>query len=327
MSRCLLRWIYGEKRFFRRRFSENDISSINELLSQYNHYRPKEIHRKIRGLNHINYWKGTEFRVFLLYIGMVAVEEFLPQNEYEHYLILITAVTICSSDSYKQYLPKARELFIEYIEHYIEIYGIHSISSNVHNLCHIVDDIERFGPLDKISAYEFENELHNIKLLLKQCNKPLEQIARRLTEKLINKVKNKLNSNVKANLYPQVKQSVILRDDQNLNVFEEILLKKDFSLSKRMGDCWFLCKDNSQCNIVKFEYAIKHENTFLICGTPLKELNNFFIKPFSSKYLNIFKSNGEKNAAQKYQLKSIKAKMFCIPHKDNFVFVPLIHTM
>lgn len=319
--------MYGEKRFFRRLFSENVISVIDERLSQYNRFRPKEIHRKIRSLNHIKYWKGTEFRVFLLYVGMVAVKDVLPQNEYEHFLILITAVIICSSDSYKHYLPKARELFIEYIELYIEIYGIHSVSSNVHNLCHVVDDVERFGPLDKISAYEFENELHNIKMLLKQCNKPLEQIARRLTEKLINKVNNNLKSSVNAKLYPQVKQSVILHDAQNLNIFEEILLKKDFSLSKRMGDCWFLCIENNQYRIVKFEYAIKYENTFLISGLPLKELDNFFVRPFSSKYLNIFESNGEKNVAQKYPLTSIKAKMFCLPHKDNFVFVPLIHTM
>lgn len=319
--------MHGEKRSFCRRFSENNISLIDERLSQYNCYRPKEIHRKIRSLNQVHFWKGTEFRVFLLYVGMVAVEGFLPQNEYELFLTLNTAVIICSADSYKQYLPKARELLNEYIEQYIETYGIHSVTSNVHNLSHIVDDVERFGPLDKISAYAFENQLHHIKLLLKQCNKPLEQIARRLTEKFINKATTKFNPNVKDSSYPQEKHSFSLPDNPNMIVFKEMSLKQDFVLSKRIGDCWFLCKENGQYGIVKFEYAIKNKNVFLVCGMPLKELDNFFTNPFQSRRLNIFKSNGEKNAAKKYQLTSIKAKMFCLPHKDYFVFVPLIHTL
>lgn len=258
---------------------------------------------------------------------MVALEGFLPQKEYEHFLTLISAVTICSSDAYKLYIPKARELFIEYIQNYTEIYGKHSISSNVHNLCHIVNDVIDFGPLEKLSAYEFENELHHIKLMIKQCNKPLEQTARRLTEKIINRFSNKLKSNVNTILYPKVQQPVNSHSAHNLEIFEEILLNKDFSLSKRMGDCWFLCTENSQRKIVKFEYAIKYQRTFLVCGTPLKELNNFYTKPFSSQHLNIFQSNGEKDLARKYSLTCIKAKVFCLPHKENFVYIPLIHTL
>lgn len=272
------KWIEGEKGLlFRRRFSVNDISSIDARLSQYNQYKPKEIHRKIRCLKQLHFWKGTEFRVFLLYTGMVALDGFLPQHEFEHFLKLIIAVIICSSDLYKQYFPKARDLFVEYIDQYINIFGIHSVSSNVHNLSHVVDDIERFGPLSGISSYAFENQLHQ---LLKQCYKPLEQISRRLTEKFINQTSKKADSGSKAHSCPQVNHSFSLSDAPQLLVFKEISLKQDFTLSDRNRDCWFLCEKNDQYKIVKFEYVIKKENAFSISGMPLKQLDNFFPNHF-----------------------------------------------
>lgn len=37
--------------------------------------------------------------------------------------------------------------------------GIDSISSNVHNLCHLVDDVKHLGYLPSISTYPFGNIL------------------------------------------------------------------------------------------------------------------------------------------------------------------------
>lgn len=146
---------------------------IDTILSNFNKTRPKEIHRKVRSLIHIKFWKGTEFRTFLLYLGVAVLKYFLPNDEYLLYLRLHIAVSICSSQRYAPYLPKAREQFNKFIEDYIDIYGIDSITSNVHNLTHVVDDVEKFGPLSNFSSYEFEKKLHHIQLLL-------EQVARRL---------------------------------------------------------------------------------------------------------------------------------------------------
>lgn len=118
---------------------------INDLLKQCNNEMPAEIHRSIRSLNHIKYWKGTEYRTFLLYVGIVVLKDFLTQELYEHFLVLVSAVSICYCDAYKKYLSIAKKLFDEFIESYIEIYGIDEIGSNMHNLNHIVDDVNRFG--------------------------------------------------------------------------------------------------------------------------------------------------------------------------------------
>lgn len=174
-------WI-GELKGFSRTWSTQELKKISADLAKCNNTRPSEIHRCIRSLDVIHHWKGTEFRVFLLYLGIVILQNHLNEQEYELFKTLFCAVTICSTEAYKRYLPVARGLFIEFIENHIDIYGENSITMNIHNTSHVVDDVENLGPLDTISAYAFENSLHHLKLRLKQCDKPLQQIARRLSE-------------------------------------------------------------------------------------------------------------------------------------------------
>lgn len=67
MKRCLLGWIEG-KYSYSAKWSAQDIRDISKLLLQSNKSIPNEIHRKMRALDTIHFWKATEFRTFLLYI-------------------------------------------------------------------------------------------------------------------------------------------------------------------------------------------------------------------------------------------------------------------
>lgn len=234
--RCLVRWAEGEK-LYSRLWNENEINRIGVQMNCFNDTKPKEIHRKIRDLSHLHHWKGTEFRAFLLYYGIVILKGNIPSDEYDNFLWLFCAVTICCADKYRQNLPKARELFVEYIEMYSEIYGPCKVSSNVHNLCHVVDDVERFGCLDTISAYDFENRLHHIKLNIKQCNKPLQQIARRLTEQT--NTQTPLKNLDKADFEPIYDKKKFIAGDSNPKY--NVISMESFILSNiRNGDKYFL---------------------------------------------------------------------------------------
>ncbi|KYM91230.1 Paramyosin [Atta colombica] len=79
-------------------------------------------------------------------------------------------IVICYSNSYSNYLHVADKLFKTFIECYIKIYGIYSVSSNIHHLCHSVDNLSTFN------AYPLENSLQKIKKLLRMGNKSLLQI-------------------------------------------------------------------------------------------------------------------------------------------------------
>ena len=77
-------------------------------------------------------------------------------------------------------------MFVDFINNYKNLYGIDYLTSNVHNLCHIVDEVSKLGCLSTLSAYPFENYLHSIKKMLHAGPLPLNRIANRLTE-LINR--------------------------------------------------------------------------------------------------------------------------------------------
>lgn len=68
----------------------------------------------------------------------------------------------------------------QYVTDYKKIYGKDYITSNVHNLSHIVDEVKKFGILSSFSTYPFENKLYQIKRMLRHGLKPLTQVAKRI---------------------------------------------------------------------------------------------------------------------------------------------------
>lgn len=312
-----------------RAWNEQAIIGISQFLTNSNSSRPSDLHRcipnRIRPLDTIHHWKATECRTFLLYVGIVALYGRLNAEEYKMFLNLFCAVTICSSNFYRNFLPLARRLFVDFIEDNIAIYGQRSVTMNIHNTCHVVDDVEMFGSLDTISAYPFENHLHHLKRKLKQCNKPLQQIARRIIESKQNS--KVMHSNDDTN-FPILKNPFTF-DDSDTLCFRYIEYKPNAFLSSRnqnMKDKWFLTFDNQIIEFCHIARNVRNEN--VITGSEIKNARNFFDYPVQSSYLNIFLTDTEKAEQKQYKLSSIKAKMFSLRLNDSeFVFVPLLHTL
>lgn len=164
---------------------------------------PKELHRKIRGLDCLSFWKALEYRNFLLYYGIVVLKGVLRSDVYEHFLILFCAVTVCSTDQYERFYDVATKLLKHFVDQYCIIYGEQYLTSNVHNLIHLTEDVRNLGNLTKFSAYPFESKLYEIKNMLRSGNKPLAQIANRLIE--LQKAQYDVQKVVKRDIYPQLK--------------------------------------------------------------------------------------------------------------------------
>jgi len=56
--------------------------------------------------------------------------------------------------SFKQYSSDLLEYFVKSFE---QIYSQMYMAPNIHGLLHLVDDYDRFGPLDNCSTFSFEN--------------------------------------------------------------------------------------------------------------------------------------------------------------------------
>lgn len=128
---------------------------------------PLEINRQGRGLQNLSHWKASECASFLNYLGIVKLSEFIDKQHYENFANLFCAVIIFSNECYSIYLPVAKILFEDFVKNYQKFFK--SVSSNQHNLVHVVDEVWRFGPLNTMSSYPFENYFHHIKKLVRDA--------------------------------------------------------------------------------------------------------------------------------------------------------------
>nr|CAI5844559.1 unnamed protein product [Callosobruchus analis] len=333
MRRCLLGWREGSYNF-KTKLSKQQTDSISHILEQCNRNKPTEIARAIRGLKTLKFWKGSEYRTFLIYLGPVVLKDFLDKAVYEHFLTLSCAVVILSCNEYLKYLEIAQKLIENYINGFIKIYGVDSVSSNVHNLCHVVDDVKKFGPLPSISSYPFENHLGYLKSLLRHGKLPLSQMAKRVIEL------SKLNYEM------AVQEKAILKNRQNVEcdqlpecdgIYNEVYIGKDFLLKVDEKNCYFMTNNNDIVVMINATYLSKEAKIY---GKSIKNKYDFFNQPFASSQLNIYASRCKKicadieatplldtNTPRLYSLHEVKCKLFCINYHDECVFMPLLHTL
>ncbi|XP_058128449.1 uncharacterized protein LOC131292360 [Anopheles ziemanni] len=143
---------------------------------------PSEIHRKFRTLNDIQNWKGSEYSSFLHYGSIVVLKNNVSKVVYEHFLLFYCAITLLSSNVHRRKWEQAGQMLIQFVSQFNEVYSEGYVTSNVHNLVHVYDEVAKFGALGTLSAYPFENELQHIKNMLRNGYRGLQQVANRLSE-------------------------------------------------------------------------------------------------------------------------------------------------
>ncbi|KAG1663595.1 hypothetical protein GQR58_020325 [Nymphon striatum] len=92
-------------------------------------------------------------------------------------------------------IPYAHELLCIFVSDFAKLYGNDKIVYNVHGLLHLSKDVEKFGPLDNYSAFNFESFLGRLKRLVRKPNYPIQQVIRRLSENCIQSSNTFLPSN------------------------------------------------------------------------------------------------------------------------------------
>lgn len=163
------------------KWSKFEISKINEYFNVLK--GPIEIRsqRAIRSLDEITNWKGREYRIFTLYSSLPIYQRFLKPYLFNHYLLLFCGITIFSNSLHlKSHVNTGADCIKHYLNGFKILYGKEHVTSNFHNLSHLIDDVKRFGVLESFSAYPFESTLHRIKRLLKTGNYPQAQAAKRI---------------------------------------------------------------------------------------------------------------------------------------------------
>lgn len=323
MKKLLSIWMNGST-LFDSKFTKVDLRDLNKKVFDANKEMPSDIHRSVRAITAMKYWKGTEFRAFLLYVGIIVLKDHLDGEAYDHFLLIFCAIRICSCDKYKPLWPLSQNLFKEFVENFKLIYGEDHIVSNIHNLVHVYDEVQRFGNLNTISSYKFENYLGHLKARIQTCGAPLEQIARRLIEEASCQKVGKVNPNLEQ-WRPVLKYPLDVRSKSNFVAYKYIQMNPSVFLSiKKIGDCFLFTKDKQ---IVKMNHAVHSIDGYFISGEPILMKKPFFEDPFSSEYIDIYISNGQRGPSALYNINRIECKLLCLSYRNEFVFMPILHSL
>lgn len=159
------------------------MTDISARLSQLKKSIPNNFVRRPRSFACAPRYKATELRTLLLYTGPIVLRGSLPKVYYDHFLLLSVAINLMLNEkSARGQLDYARGLLTAFVRDAYILYGDTFVVFNVHNLLHLGDDVERFGCLEKVSAFRFENFLGQLKKKVWSNQKPLVQLAKRLEE-------------------------------------------------------------------------------------------------------------------------------------------------
>lgn len=297
-----------------------DNDEMTELSKKLLHIKtPREINRNARSLHIFKFWKGQEFRNFLIYFSIVVLKDHLAERYYFHFLKLFCAVRLASSDKHlNQNYGLIKLLFDDFVLEFKSIYGPQFMTSNIHNLVHIIEDVQRFGPLHSISAYPFESNLGKMKDIVRTGQNPLKQIAKRMIERC----------NIEYDKPAAQNAALIAINRPNRSKCSIFIEQRNLMLCNyRFEDQWFL-SNGKIMKMINAGESIEY-NGFYVEGIALESQTNFFTNPFESSLFNIYLADISVHSYvhTKVKVAQIDCKFFCVQKKhSDHVFIPILHT-
>ena len=183
-------------------------------------------------------------------------------------------------DKYCQY---AASLLLNFVNHYGQLYGQDMLTYNVHGLVHLAEEVTRYGALNNILCFPFEDYLGQLKRLVHSPTLPLQQVIRRISERPDTTEGN--DSNVQMRKLKRRHTSGPLPG--NLQVTSEFLELHldDFVVKTSLGDnCVQIGAD---IVLVRNFFRTNHIDCVLFDKFSVRE--EFFRYPLNSSTLDIFK--------------------------------------
>ena len=159
------------------RCSADERAAVDRALVSFKRQLPSNFQRRPRPMNEMLKYTATEWRTWLIYTGPVAMYNRVSAGPYKLFIHLSVALTILLSPRLRMYGRLARPMLLKFLETYERVFGSSRVSMNFHLLRHICDDYNRFGELDNISAFSFENFYGLMSRRIRSGNLPLSQIV------------------------------------------------------------------------------------------------------------------------------------------------------
>lgn len=200
------------------------IDIINKKLE--NIHVPKTINRKPGKIESFGTWKANEYRNFLLYYGPSVLKNVLPNEYYQHFLLLSYSIyTFLQEEISKDEFTEASRKILKYVNEFEDLYSINGMRHNVHLLSHIPSCVINNGPMWAYSAFNMENKNSQITRVIKGTRYVVQEAANKYCI---------MQSNRKKIIFEEQKRGV-LYNTENLKKFKYVNLRGSFFCTKNFG--------------------------------------------------------------------------------------------
>ncbi|XP_047130481.2 uncharacterized protein LOC124810173 [Hydra vulgaris] len=319
MKKMVFMWLKGP---LATRLGPRVVKDLSEKLVDMRPYIPLEFARKPRPFHEFERWKATEFRQLLLYTGMVCFDGILSPPLYNNFMLLSVAMSILLSEFLcKKYASYAHNLLLLFVEHVSEVYGREVITYNMHGLVHLSNDAKKFGPLDNISSFPFENYLSQLKKLVRKPHMPLQQIVRRLGEKRAIQQKQKNESEHNSTYFKKEHYNgPVVKSLKVCAQYKELFTKR-WCIKITDGDNCFSLNNGK---VIIVQNIVKTAEQSFILYKQFKKLEGFFTYPCCSMKVDIFKVSCLENELLYCSPTEIKRKYVRLPIDNDYAVIPMM---
>lgn len=129
---------------------------------------PLEIIGSPRSFKYIQYWKASEWRAFLLFYAIAVLPGVLHPIYVQHFFLLSFSMHILLQTSISQReLQMAHEYLVLFVVKMKALYGEENVTFNCHQLIHLTESVQNWGPLWATSTFSFERNNGNLRALLR----------------------------------------------------------------------------------------------------------------------------------------------------------------
>lgn len=316
VKRLLSAWIDG-KFSNSSKLLARDIDLISKRHVKLADSCPREFARPPEDLKYYLRYKATQFRQFLLYTGPAVLFGILDKDYYNHFLLLHTAMRILASTSPSEIeLIYAKHALRTFVEYSAILYGRSFVSYNVHGLLHLVDDVKLFGPVDKYSAFPYENSMKIFRQYIRKPELPLQQIANRRAEATRNKNVRGRRADCQTVASGNHDNGPLTGDIVVGEVQQFSCLKsRKFVLSTdKRGNCCLL-NDSSICIVVNI-CVRGMENLLIVRKFDRKE--ELYETGIEASLLGYFKCSSLRQDLSLVRFEDVVTKCFLMPHWQSY---------
>lgn len=124
---------------------------------------PSDVSRLPRSLAERKYWKGSEWKPFLLYYLLLVLDGVLETKYLNHWFLLVFSIHVLLQDrAQTQDTDLAKRTLAEFAVGVHHLYGLEYCTFNMHQLLHLPAALRNWGPLWAFSSFRFESNIGKI---------------------------------------------------------------------------------------------------------------------------------------------------------------------